>query len=264
MKKIFFNLLATIAFAITSCEEVIDYELRTADTKLVVEGLITNQQGPYTVRLSNTKGYLEEGRTPGVNGAIVTISDNHGNAETLEQTGDGLYQTKTLQGTPGYTYYLHVVVDGKTYTAQSYMPTVSTIDSLTFEYHKKTHMEDEGYLPILHFADPAGKGNNYRWNVYVNGALDPDELAVLNDELYDGSYGHASMGFIIQKGDHLRVELMSIDKPAYNFWYALVNQQNSTGGPFESTPANAPSNISGGAIGYFGASAVSVMEAVVE
>ncbi|WP_162426614.1 DUF4249 domain-containing protein [Pontibacter pudoricolor] len=264
MKKIFVYLLATIAFAFTSCEEVIDYELRNADTKLVVEGLVTNQAGPYTVRLSNTRGYLEEGRTPGVNGAIVTISDNHGNTETLEATGDGLYQTKTLQGTPGYTYYLQVVVDGKTYTARSYMPTVSTIDSLTFEYHKKTHMEDEGYYPIIHFADPAGKGNNYRWNVYVNGVLDPDELAVLNDELYDGSYGHANMGFIIQKGDHLRVELLSIDKPAYNFWYALVNQQNSTGGPFESTPANAPTNISGGAIGYFGASAVSVMEAVVK
>lgn len=264
MKKIYLYLLATIAFAFTSCEEVIDYELRNADTKLVVEGLITNKPGPYTVRLSNTKGYLEEGRTQGVDNAIVTISDNHGNSETLLAVGNGLYKTQTLQGVPGYTYYLSAVVDGKTYTAQSYMPSVSTIDSLTFQYRKKTHMEDEGYFPILHFADPVGKGNYYRWNVYVNGVLDPDELAVLQDELYDGSYGHANMGFLVQKNDCLRVELYGIDKPAYNFWHALMNQQNSNGGPFESTPANAPGNISGGAIGFFGASAVSEIEAVVE
>ncbi|MEJ8800727.1 hypothetical protein [Pontibacter sp. H249] len=43
-----------------------------------------------------------------------------------------------------------------------------------------------------------------------------------------------------------------------------MNQQNSSGGPFESTPANAPGNISGGAIGYFLASSVTVIEQVAE
>ena len=264
MKKIFLFLLAMVTLSITSCEEVIDYELDTAETRLVVEGLITNQPGPYTVRLSNTKGFLDEGRTSGVNGAIVSIWDNHGHSETLEAAGNGLYQTKTLQGTPGYTYYFKAVINGKEYTAKSYMPTVSDLDSLTVVYKSSHDEDDKGYHPYIHFGDPAGKGNYYRWNVYVNGKLLPDELAVLSDELYDGSYGHADMGFAINKGDHLKVEMFGIDKPAYDFWFALVNQQNSSGGPFESAPANAPSNISGNALGYFGTSAVSVIEAVVE
>ncbi|NDK55742.1 DUF4249 domain-containing protein [Pontibacter fetidus] len=261
MKKILLYLLAMLMLAFTSCEEVIDYELDTAESRLVVEGLLTDQPGPYKVRLSNTKGYLDEGRTTGVNGALVIISDNHGHTDTLKAAGEGLYQTNTLQGIPGYTYYFKAVVNGKEYTAQSYMPAVSPLDSLTFEYKAAGHMEDEGYYPIVHFGDPAGKGNNYRWNVYINGVLEPDELAVLNDELYDGNYGHANMQFAVQKGDRLRVEVYGIDKPAYDFWFALLNQQNSSGGPFEGTPANAPSNISNGAIGYFGASAVSIIEA---
>jgi len=262
MKKIFLYLLGMLVLGLTSCEEVIDYELRTADTKLVVEGLITNQPGPYQVRLSHTKGYLAEGRTPGVNGALVIISDNHGNTDTLRQVSEGLYQTTKLQGTPGYTYYFRAIVKGEEYTAQSYMPTVSPIDSLTFEFKKKSHMEDEGYYPIIHFQDPAGKGNYYRWNVLVNGVLNPDELAVISDEVIDGSYGHANMQFALQQGDRLRVELYALDKPAYQFWFALQNQQNSGGSPFESTPGNAPGNISNGAVGFFGASAVSRVEGV--
>ncbi|MDX5420930.1 MAG: DUF4249 domain-containing protein [Hymenobacteraceae bacterium] len=262
MKKIFLYLSTVLTLGLTSCEEVIEYELRTADTKLVVEGLITNQPGPYQVRLSTTKGYLDQGRTPGVNGALVIVSDNRGIADTLQQVSEGLYQTSKLQGQPGNTYYLRAVVDGKEYTAQSFMPAVSPIDSLTFVYKQSSNENDNGYHPYLHFSDPAGKGNYYRWNVFVNGKLDPDELAIFNDELYDGKSGSVDMQFGLKEGDRIKVELYSLNKPGYEFWLALANQQNASGGPFETTPANAPSNISGGAIGFFGASAVSVAEGV--
>ncbi|WP_242921612.1 DUF4249 domain-containing protein [Pontibacter liquoris] len=262
MKKYLFLSLSLLAFACSSCEEVIDYELRTADTKLVVEGLITNQPGPYTVRLSNTKGYLDQGRTPGVNGALVIVSDNHGTSDTLKQVAEGIYQTTKLQGKPGNTYYFKAVINGKEYTAQSYMPPVSPIDSLTFIYKKKGETSDEGIHPIIHFADPAGRGNYYRWNVIINGVVEPDELAVLKDDIYDGNYGHADMEFALKANDKLRIEMYSLDKPAYSFWLALLNQQNESGGPFETTPANAPGNISNGGIGFFGASAVSVVEGV--
>ncbi|WP_224996224.1 DUF4249 domain-containing protein [Cesiribacter sp. SM1] len=264
MKKYILISLSLLNFIFSSCEEVIEYKLDTADARLVVEGLITDQPGPYQLRISNSRGYLEEGSTAGVNGALVIISDSEGTTDTLTQVNDGLYQTTKLQGKAGNTYYLKALVNGETYTAQSYMPAVAPLDSLTFEYKADGHMQEEGYYPYIHFGDPAGKGNFYRWNVYINGELAPDELAVLNDDLYDGSYGHASMQFALKPGDKLRVEMYGVDKPAYEFWYALVNQQNSTGSPFESTPANAPGNISNGAMGYFGASAVTVAEGVAE
>lgn len=264
MKKHILYSLGLLAWAFSSCQETIDYELDTAETRLVVEGLITDQPGPYSVRLSHTKGYLDQGRTPGVNGALVIVSDNQGTTDTLQQTGEGLYQTRLLQGRPGNTYYLRTVVNGKTYTAQSYMPAVAPLDSLTFRYQQSHMDEEKAYHPYLHFREPAGKGNYYRWNVVVDGKVDPDELAVLSDDLSDGVYAHAGMGFGLKKGQQLKVELYALDKPAHAFWVALVNQQNASGGPFETTPANAPGNISNGALGFFGASAVSVLEREVQ
>lgn len=262
MKRYILLSLTLLGLVCGACEEVIDYELDTAETKLVVEGLITNRPGPYTVRLSNTKGYLDQGLTQGVNKAFVLITDNQGTVDTLRQVGDGLYQTTRLQGTPGNTYYFTARVNGQVYTAQSYMPPVAPIDSLTFVYKTAADEEDDGYHPYLHFTDPAGKGNYYRWNVYVNDTMDADELAVFNDDLYDGKSGHVDMWFAVEQNDKVKVELYSLDKPAYAFWYALQNQQNESGGPFDTTPGNAPTNISNGAIGYFGASAVSEAEAV--
>ncbi|WP_439879622.1 DUF4249 domain-containing protein [Pontibacter sp. MBLB2868] len=262
MKKTFIYLMAMLVLGLTSCEEVIDYELRSTDTKLVVDGLITDQPGPYSVRLTSTKGYLEEGTAAGVNGALVIVSDNLGTIDTLKQVSEGLYQTSILQGQPGNTYYLKVMTSGKEYTAQSYMPAVAPIDSLTFVYKAEGHMVEEGYFPYIHFRDPAGKGNYYRWDVTVNGERKPDELAVESDELFEDRPVHANMGVSLQAGDAFTVELYALDKAAYEFWLALKNQQHASGGPFEKTPANAPGNISGGAVGYFGASAVSVATGV--
>ncbi|WP_220273396.1 DUF4249 domain-containing protein [Pontibacter diazotrophicus] len=44
----------------------------------------------------------------------------------------------------------------------------------------------------------------------------------------------------------------------------MVRQRNEGGEPFDVTPNNAPGNISNGAIGFFGASAVSAIEAEVK
>ena len=48
MKKILFPILAAVV-TLSSCEQIIDYDLEEGDRKLVVEGLITDQPGPYTV-----------------------------------------------------------------------------------------------------------------------------------------------------------------------------------------------------------------------
>jgi len=260
MKKYILLSLSLLALLCSSCEEVIDYELRTADTKLVIEGLITDQPGPYTVRISNTKGYLDQGKTPGVNSALVIISDNKGVVDTLKQIDTGFYQTTKLQGKPGNTYFLKVKVGGQEYTAQTYMPAVSPIDSLTFEDKKAGNGLEAGLHPMLYMSDPAGKGHYYRWNIYVNGVKEWN-IAVASDEIYDGSSAKVDLWLSLKQGDKVKVELLSLDKAAYDFWYALAIQQNATGGPFDSTPANAPGNISNGAMGFFGASAVSSVEA---
>ncbi|MFC6996571.1 DUF4249 domain-containing protein [Rufibacter roseus] len=262
MKKYLFLLAAVLPF-LSSCEEIISYDLPEGASKVVIEGLVTNQPGPYSVRITSTKGYLANGAAPGYENAVVKISDSQGFEETLVSKGNGLYQTSQLQGKTGNTYYLKVQLNGQEYTANSYLKPVPPIDSLLFRFKKGNAQVEEGYYGTFYFREPAGKGDFYKFNVYYNSEPERDVVAI-NDDLYDGNYGDPEIGQELKLGDTLRVEMLSIDRPGYEFFRVLSRMQYYTGGPFDSPPANAPSNISNGAIGYFGASAVSVMERKVE
>jgi hypothetical protein len=87
---------------------------------------------------------------------------------------------------------------------------------------------------------------------------------VTEDKLYDGSYLDDNQIFIpFKKGDKLDVSLLSLSKEAYDF-YAALGSLASQGGFMGRNPANLPTNISNGAVGFFSASAVSTKSIVIE
>ena len=53
---------------------------------------------------------------------MVTISDSRGNSELLTETTDGVYESTSVGGTPGDTYYISVKTEDKEYKAESTMP----------------------------------------------------------------------------------------------------------------------------------------------
>jgi Domain of unknown function (DUF4249) len=53
------------------------------------------------------------------------------------------------------------------------------------------------------------------------------------------------------KGDSVVIKLANIDKATYDFWRTMEFNYQSVGNPF-STPTVVLSNISSGALGYFG------------
>lgn len=66
-----------------------------------------------------------------------------------------------------------------------------------------------------------------------------------------------------QKGDVLQVSLLSLTREAYDF-YAAMAAMVGQGGLFGRNPANLPTNISNGAVGFFSASAVSTRSLVID
>src|SRR5687768_14711420 len=97
-----------IALLFTRCEKVVDLEYRGNQSKIVVEGNITNEAGPYFVQITKSIGLSETGNYPAVDNAMVTISDDAGNSEILTPQGNGVYQTTTMNGVAGRTYTLTV------------------------------------------------------------------------------------------------------------------------------------------------------------
>ena len=99
MKNNISLLLATLLF--TSCEKVIDVKYDGNQSRIIIEGNITNEPGSYFVKITKSISLKEIGEFPAIDNAVVTISDNVGNSEILTPKGHGLYSTEKLIGTIG-------------------------------------------------------------------------------------------------------------------------------------------------------------------
>ena len=248
--------------ALTACEDVIEIDLDSIEPKLVIEAIITDQTVQQTVKLTKTGDYFEPGIYPTISNANVIISDNLGNSEILSEINNsGIYQTTNLQGTTGNIYELSIMVENKEYTAVSEMPVKVNIDTLSAEFVEATPRFDEGYIVKCHFSDPAGISNYYRFKIYENGILlnSSSDFILGNDKTFDGN--EVQIPFRIktfQINDTITVELLSLNKDTYDYYNTLIGSSNEPGGGMSSsTPANPISNISNGAMGYFGVYTIS-------
>jgi len=99
-------LIVFSAFTFSACEEVINIDLNTAAPHLTVTAIVTDQPGPYIVTLAKTESYFSSNDSfPSVRDATVTISDDAGNSDNLNETSPGTYQTSTLQGVNSQQYF---------------------------------------------------------------------------------------------------------------------------------------------------------------
>jgi len=83
MKKYYFIIAILSALSLASCTKVIDVDLNTADPKYVIEGFVTKGEMVHQVKITRTLNFDENIAFPTVDNAIVVISDDAGNSETL-------------------------------------------------------------------------------------------------------------------------------------------------------------------------------------
>jgi hypothetical protein len=87
---------------------------------IVIEGMITDQPGPYVVTISKSIPLDEQLQTKGLlSGAAVIISDDLGNSETLVEKSKGNYYTTLFQGVIGRSYSITITVEDKSYQSAS-------------------------------------------------------------------------------------------------------------------------------------------------
>src|SRR5947208_3154005 len=91
---LFYAFACVLCWLAYACVTEYQPETKTLSSSLVVEGSVTNQVGPYTVKLSRTADYTQGGINLLEAGATVIIADNTGQQETLTETSTGSYQTK--------------------------------------------------------------------------------------------------------------------------------------------------------------------------
>lgn len=250
-----------------SCEKEIDVDLNSSDQQLIIEGNITDDLGPYEVRLTKSLNISDTQDFPFIDNALVIVRDLEGEVDTLVHVGEGKYLTSSLQGLQGHTYSLEVNYDGKTYTAISKMPEKVYIDSLRFE-----RVEGIGftsgvrYLIVPVYSDPINFGNAYRYIQTINGERD-NSYIVMNDNIANGEVNNRpaqSFDVEIKNGDIVEFEMRCISTDIYDYFFTLSQiAGNGPGGG--TTPSNPPSNLIGeNCLGYFSAHTVQKIVQTIE
>ena len=255
--KPFIPIVLLTLTALYSCQKVVNLDLNTVPPYTVIEGVVTDQPGPYTVTIRQSVNFSADNSFPAISGARVTIGDNEGVVDSLTETAPGTYTTHVLQGKPGNTYTLRAFAHDTLYTAVSAMPFPVTLDSVTFS--QTSAFGNKSIRAIPNFQDPAGVKNYYQFIEYINGQQFTKGIFVLDDRLSDGRYISRNLrtdSSYLAIGDNLEVRMYCIDEPIFNYFDQL--DQSSGGGAFNTTasPANPATNIDKKALGYFSAHTV--------
>ena len=246
---------------IIGCQNVVSIDLNQTAPQVVVEGIVTNRPGPCAVRLTRTGNYFEPSLTfQTISHALVVVGDG-GLSDTLHEDTSGHYVSSTLAGVPGHTYTLRVVAEAKEYDAASTMPPAVRIDSL-YTTRLREFDGDRGYNIFVKFRDPGVVGNYYRIRVhstaFPSDSITGQRYMLLSDKLINGNEVTYQLRAArnVQAGDTMMVELMTMDRAAYDYFNTLKNVLASNRSPTSLAPMNPVTNLSNGALGYFSAFAI--------
>lgn len=292
MKKIFLiHIILFIFVSIFSCTDVINIDVEQGVSQLSVDALVNNKSETQTIKLTLTQGYFDNSPIKPALGATVFVFDQDSIMhEFKDLKNDGVY-TYDAKSKPlnkiGKQYALYISYSGEEYISVSKLNRVPKIDSINYEVERLPVKPDngpqEGFQPQFYAKDFEGEGDCY-WiksaknNKYFSKAT---EIQVAYDAGFSPGSRTDGLLFILpirtsvgrelfSDKDTLKVDLYSITQE--QFYYLQFVQQVSQDGSLFSTPlANIPTNVinrnsssAKKAIGFFGISAVSSMQTIID
>lgn len=182
MKNVAFLFLGSLV--IGSCIDRINIAIPDSySSQLVVDGVITDEPGPYTIKLSKATR-IEKFlllNTEAVSNARIVVSDDLGASEILEEKEPGTYQTKEngIRGAIGRTYSIRIETkDGKVYeSVPDTMRPVGELDNLYYEFESFIPLNDQERYGFRFYIDATGSPaseNLVRWKFTAVFEVDAD------------------------------------------------------------------------------------------
>ena len=262
---------------------------------LVVEGLLTDQPGPNTIKLSTSLPLGGISAAKPLQGCNVTISDDLGIFFSLYETEAGTYVTEDLNGIVGRSYTLHIKTN-ELYHNLSYesfpmeMKPCPPIDSI---YYEKLFIKENPLNSIypdacqiyLDTHDPENNCRFYRWEysetwefrlpypVPNNRCWILSSSDIINikstSSFAEDRINRYPLNFISNTTDRLKekysilVNQYSLNEDEFTYWEKLQNIAEQVGGLYDITPSSIPNNIwcienpNEKVLGYFSVSASS-------
>ncbi len=258
---------------LSSCEKRTNWNLDLANEQfLIVDGIITNEFINQKINLSLSFKELN-GEPEYVSNAGITIFDGDNTFNFIEDTIPGNYLSENkFTAVINKTYTLNIQYNNNIYFAEAKLLPVSITQALPYKQVSDTSLyyiaaPDVAFNPdeasmievILNWSDVAGyenlpanetKAHMFYYNlttIDVNQIFHPDNELIL-----------------FPSGTSMTQKKYSLSKEHEAFIRSLLIETQWNGGNFDIEEANSYTNLSKGALGFFGASSVISYTAIIQ
>lgn len=256
----------------SSCEDPIDIDIPDGPERLVVEGWITDQPGPYEIKLSITNNFNDTAPNPKVQNASVIVVDNRGGVFDFTEQSPGSYlSSPDWEGKTGFTYTSMITLSDGTKVVSSPEP-LSTVPELDSLFYKEVFpatiidgiIQEEFFLGST-IQDPPNVDNFYRWRLTQNAnpLIDIESIIIFSDRFVDGNDFQLEVPqLLFGRLDTIVVQQESISEKAFDYYDLLIAQATTLGQSSGTAPAILRGNMTNESspeqivLGYFGAAAI--------
>jgi hypothetical protein len=266
-------IMILVPLMVLSCEKEVILDLSDMEgSYIIVEANITDGDYMQWIKITNSMSYYETNDGKGLTGARVWIENYHNPSEsysfyhqTIDKVTGYYFNEQIFSNLEGKTMKLNIEYNHKQYTALSHWQPLPDIDSLSISRNpfNQFFYNDTIYDIKVHFRNLPESHDYYLFNLYVNDTLrtvQPSEKGLLTDAILGEYVSMPVLSFNnknVKEGDELRVEMRSISRENFDFYKIFLFQTDLSGNPFAGAPpANIPTNLSAGAMGFFQISAV--------
>jgi hypothetical protein len=248
-----------------SCVDEIELDLDPQEyERLIVSGLVSDDDSVQTVILKKTMPYDRNEPNPPAEGAIVSIEVDNVHY-FLEEVCTGRYESREFIGEKGKTYNLEILYDNQTYKASSTMYNGFVIDSIGFRRVAHIMPDQVPQFEILVYGQDSPEENQYYIfmtslnDIWIDTML---KWGVYSDRFFNGEYlAGKSVRVIKTKASSVQVQIRSMSIPEDYFNFINDAIMNYMPNMFFSPPkVNVKGNVSNGALGFFVAGSVHYSE----
>jgi len=256
-----------------SCEKEIQFHFsNNIPNVIVVDGIITSEFKHQIIKLSYPVAQLNQ-VPKAVSGANVIVStDDSVYFFTEQPNGSGIYISNNLfAGYENKLYSLQIYYNGKEYNAKSIMPEGKLFLALRYSKNSNNDLYHIDWVANSYSSDYFAM-----YEILIDWSHLPEYQNYNPDscrkKIYYYTLPSIDVNQIIAPGKEkisfpagtiITERRYSLTREHANYFRALLLETTWQGGLFDIERANVPTNLSSGAIGFFGASAINEISLIV-
>ncbi|ADV47377.1 DUF4249 family protein [Cellulophaga sp. E16_2] len=253
MKYIY--LILVVSLVAIGCEDVIEVEVPTEQSRLVIDGLIrvsdTDTNTDLVIKTSLSNSFFDN-LAPLTVTSVLLKTNNNTTEISLSEAQTGTYtttlSTAILKEGP---ITLSIVYNNETYEGISTFTSSTPIDKLV--QGEQTLFDDDETEIIIAYTDDLNTENFYLFD------FDFNEFLVSEDTFYEGEQFEFSYFYDsdLEAGRTAHVSILGVDETFYNYMNQIISQSGGSQGPFQTPAGTVRGNIinttsfENYALGYF-------------